>query len=403
MTRKILVIFGLATAAGVYFQAFGQSASAQRSEKETTTPKVAPSSSQSAFPSGPVLPRNEAKPSKETSKKSGPSLTPVSSAPLDSKADRKELVIEQAMVTLMFDNKVPASENGMLLDVPVEEGQSVEKDELLAQIDSRSTEARQRIAAAEMAAAEAEANNDANVEVAEKAVEVTKAELDQSLEIRRKNPGAVPETQVRKDRFNWEKSLAQVKQAKNEKEIAALTANAKKAQYDAASIELDLRQARAPFKGQVVEVMKKAGDWVTAGEPIMHIVGLDEVRVKGVVLMSGREGASQDEVLGRDVMITVYTAGDKTHKVKGKIGFASPVIEGLGSSRHFRIWADVENEKSIDPVTGQQVWKIQPGSKATMVIDMTSRPVATSRVQAYRPVSAEAKADKAKDGGPQER
>ena len=34
-------------------------------------------------------------------------------------------------------------------------------------------------------------------------------------------------------------------------------------------------------------MMKKPGDWVTAGEPIMHIVGLDQVRVKGFVLASG--------------------------------------------------------------------------------------------------------------------
>ena len=56
-------------------------------------------------------------------------------------------------------------------------------------------------------------------------------------------------------------------------------------------IELDLRQIRAPFKGEVVEMMKKVGDWVTVGEPIMHIVGLDKVRVKGFVFVSGPEGA----------------------------------------------------------------------------------------------------------------
>ena len=107
---------------------------------------------------------------------------------------------------------------------------------------------------------QAQAENDAEIEVAEKAVEVSKAELDQNEEIVAKNPRAVPLTELRKLRFALQKSHAQVKQATNEKKIAGLTANAKKAQYDAASIELDLRQARAPFKGQVVEIMKKPGD-----------------------------------------------------------------------------------------------------------------------------------------------
>jgi multidrug resistance efflux pump len=213
-------------------------------------------------------------------------------------------------------------------------------------------------------------------------------------------------TELRKLEFTYHKSVAQVKQAKSEKNIAGLTANAKKAQYDAASIELDLREIRSPFKGQVVEVMKHVGDWVTAGEPIMHIVGLDRVRVKGYVLVSGPTGASHDEVLGKPVTITVYSSGDKQHTVKGIIGFASPVIEGLGSNRQFRIWAEVDNEKTIDPVTKQEAWKIQPGSVASMTIDLTPKSSASARSesvksdkgkqQSFKPVTGEAEKSDAK-------
>src|SRR5207249_11506091 len=103
--------------------------------------------------------------------------------------------------------------------------------------------------------------------------------------------------------------------------------NAKHAQYEAATVELDLRQIRAPFKGEVVEVMKHPGDWVTVGEPIMHIVGLDKVLVKGFVLASGAEGALPADVFGKDVSITVEGAGGKKASVKGTIGVASSVSE----------------------------------------------------------------------------
>src|SRR5262249_8769964 len=89
------------------------------------------------------------------------------------------------------------------------------------------------------------------------------------------------------------------------------------------------------------------------------------------VFVSGSNGASQEEVIGKDVKITVETAGGKKHTVNGKIGFASPVIEGAGSSRQFRVWAEVDNKKSIDPVTKQEIWDLQPGSIATMTIDLT--------------------------------
>ena len=83
-------------------------------------------------------------------------------------------------MTLIDDNKVPATEPGMLTDRAGKEGQSVEKDALVAQIDSRSTIAKSKIAAAELAAASAQAANDAEVEVAEEAIKVAEAELRQS-------------------------------------------------------------------------------------------------------------------------------------------------------------------------------------------------------------------------------
>ena len=303
-------------------------------------------------------------------------------------AARLELVVERALVTLIDDNKVPATEPGMITKLEVKEGTSVEPGYFLAEIDTRSTLAKRKIAESELAAAQSKAENTAEVEVARAAILVSKAELDQSKEIRQTNPRAVSESQMRKDQFTYEKSIAQEKQAINEQKISGLDANAKQAQLDAASIELDLRTIRAPFKGQVVEVMKNVGDWVTAGEPILHLVGLDKLKVKGFVLVSGEHGASAAEVLGKPVTITVDTPGGKQHTVKGVIGFASPVIEGVGTSRQFRVWAEVDNEKFVDPVTGLESWKIQPGSMAKMVIDLTQRR------SALRPVSeaAESKA-----------
>jgi len=313
-------------------------------------------------------------------------VPPTTPAPAGSASNRREpLVLERCQVTLIDDNKVPASEAGMITKMEVKEGSSIEKGFMVAEIDTRSTLAKRNIAIAELSAATAQAENNAEVEVADAAIEVAAAELQQSKDIRSKNSNAVSLSQLRKDQFNYEKSLAQKKQAINEKKIHGLTANAKQAQLDAATIELDLRQVRSPFKGEVVEVMKNVGDWVTVGEPIMHIVGLDKVKVKGFVFVSGDKGASQEEVIGKDVKITVETAGGKKRTVNGKIDFASPVIEGVGSSRQFRIWAAVDNQKTVDPVTKQEIWDLQPGSIATMTIDMAPTKPAASAVSAPDP------------------
>jgi multidrug efflux pump subunit AcrA (membrane-fusion protein) len=403
------------------------SPAAEKADKASELPFTFPSKSPAAPPSLPPAkgspPSSAAKEGSSSAREASSGSTFPTSSSLatpssGSLSSRRELVVERALVTLIDDNKVPATEPGMLTELHVEEGHSIDKDTIVARIDSRATIAKQKVALGELMAAKAQAENDAELEVAEKAVLVAKAEYDQSLELRAKNPGAMPETQLRKDKFTWEKSLAQVKQAVNEKKIAGLTAEAKQAQYDAATIELDLREIRAPFKGTVVEVIKRVGDWVTPGEPIMHIVGLDRVRVKGFVLVSAAQGVSHAELKDRPVTITVDVGGKK-HSAKGVVGFASPVIEGVGTSRQFRIWAEVDNEKVVDPVTGAESWKIQPGTVATMTIDLSDGPVrplasgratpsgkpqastdaasgktdgkSDSKVQSYKPVTATAR------------
>jgi multidrug efflux pump subunit AcrA (membrane-fusion protein) len=320
-----------------------------------------------------------------------PLVTSSSKLPSASKSLSTErpltIKVERALVTLIDDNKVPATEIGMLTALTVKEGDSVELGAPLARIDDRETLAKQRIAQGERDAALAQAANEAELEVAQKAKEVSLAEYEQFQEIRQKNRGAVPETELRKYKFQYDKAIAQEKQAINEREIARLTAGAKQAQLDATSVELDLRQIKSPFKGQVVEIYKHPGDWVQAGEAIMHVVGLDQVRVKGMVRASL---ASASDVIGKPVTIIVNSSGDKQHTVTGIIDFASPVIEGVGDSRHFRVFANVANEVVIDPVTEQEVWKIQPGASATMNIDLAA-PRSGAFQRSFKPVTDDAK------------
>jgi multidrug efflux pump subunit AcrA (membrane-fusion protein) len=381
MIRKpLLLVVPLALVATIAAVALSQSPDAKNSGSAAKS-SASREARNSAFPSG-----RDAAPT--TSPR--PVLTPTSfSPPTSSSAERRQVYVDRALVTLIHDNKVPATEPGMLTKLPVEEGQDVEEFDQVAEIDVRSTLAKQKVALGQWQAAKAQAENKAEIEVAIKAEEVARASLDSIDDIIKKNPKAVSDMERRKYYFELEKAKAQIKQAMNENSVAGLTANAKEAEYEAASIEIDLRQIRSPFKGQVVEVMKRVGDWVTPGEPIMHIVGLDQVRVKGFVLVTGPEGASQEDVDKKPVTITVDSVGGKKHTVKGIINFASPVIEGVGTSRQFRIWADIDNEKVVDPATGRQIWKIQPGSVATMTIDLAAPPVARplASVSAERPMT----------------
>jgi multidrug efflux pump subunit AcrA (membrane-fusion protein) len=278
------------------------------------------------------------------------------------------LKIEGCLVTLINDVMVPAQEAGRLMKVNVKGGEEVDENSVIAEIDNRDTLAKRKIAQGEFDVATTQADSDAELELGKKGVEVSKAEYDQNVEIRTKNPGAVSDTELRKFKFQWDRAKAQVKVAEVDRVVAGLTAKVKEAQLEATANELARRQITAPFKGEVEDVKRQVGEWVQPGEPIARIVQLDRLRVKGMVYANA---TSPTDVIGKPVEITIMAAGGKTELVKGHIDFVSSIIEVTGE---FRVWCDIDNQKYIDPVTKKESWKIQPGSSAMLSIDLNPPP-----------------------------
>src|SRR5262245_25281520 len=222
----------------------------------------------------------------------------------------KSITVEHCKVTLLEDVDVPAADSGIITKILPKEGQPVEEGALLVEIDNREILAKKRIAEGELAAANQTAQSQAEIEVAEKAVGVSLKEYELNKEISKKNKGAVSETELRKFEFQWQRAIAQEKQARNENLVAHLTAEVKQAQVDAAGIEIDRRQIKAPFKGEVDRISRMRGEWVQAGESILRLVALDKVRINGDVRATI---AAPSEVIGKPVVITFYTAGNKQH------------------------------------------------------------------------------------------
>lgn len=315
---------------------------------------------------------------------------------------KRMIEVREALVTMIEDVNVPASVMGMVTAIHIKEGQEVDEESLLVDIDNREAVAKQLIAQGELEVAMAQAESTAEIEVADKAIDVAQAELDSWTEIRKTNPGAVSEAEMRKYRFQLERAQAQLKLALTEQNIAKLTVKTKTAQLQAISIDLDRHQIKAPFKGEVVEVHKRRGEWTQAGEPVLHLVRMDRVRIKGFVLLS--TGASPDEVEGKPVEVTVHSAGDKQHTLQGTVTFASRVIEGVSNYRQFRVSVEVDNPKVIDPVSKKVTWAIQPGTQANLMIDLAApavpvapagkagtkaAPVGAARVETRKPATPE--------------
>ncbi len=279
-------------------------------------------------------------------------------------AGNRKIQIDGGLVTLIKDIMVPAQEAGRLMIVNVKGNETIDEGFIIAEIDNRDTKAKEKIAQGELDVEREKAKSDAELELARRGVEVSKLEYDTNVEVRRKSPGAVSDTELRKFEFQWYRAQAQVKVAELDRVVAGLTTKVKEAQLEATGNELERRRIAAPFRGEVDEVKRQVGEWVQPGEPVVRLVQLDRLRVKFMVYASD---VSPTDVRGKPVEITITTAGGRTEIVKGHIDSASSIIEVTGE---FRVWCDIDNLKYVDPVSKQESWRIQPGSSASVVIDL---------------------------------
>jgi multidrug efflux pump subunit AcrA (membrane-fusion protein) len=218
---------------------------------------------------------------------------------------------------------------------------------------------RQEAAKLKLDVANEKATNDAEVRVARAIVELAKAEYEESIAINKSSGGsAIPPTQLRRQRVQWEKAALDCVAADMSLKIAGLERNVSEAEVEAVDNELERRTLRAPFDGVVVEVYRHQSEWVQPGEPVFRFVRMDRLRIDGFV--SARE-VLPGQVDGANVEITVALPGGMQQKLSGKIGYVSPQV---GSNRDYRIWAEVDNLPGRDGYP----WLLRPGTTAGMVI-----------------------------------
>lgn len=286
-----------------------------------------------------------------------------SSQPPARPGQRGLVLVPHGLVTAIDDVKVPARDAGSLTKIHVKPGMYVEVDFAMGEIDNRDTLAKQRIAQGELDAANVQATSTAEIEAAKKGRDVAKAEYESALAIWEKNRGAISEQELRRAKFQWDRSIAQIEVAETENRVAQQTVLIKTAQLDATQVELRKKKIEAPIQGQIVEVYKHMGEWVQPGDPVLRLVRLDRVRVEGFVYAAE---AGRTELEGKPVKVTVYLPGEKQVTVNGRVDYASPVIEGSGRNRQYRIWTEIDNQF----VDGN--FLIQPGASAEMSVDITA-------------------------------
>ena len=275
-----------------------------------------------------------------------------------------EPVLERCLVSLVDEARVPAEEPGVLVELLAREGDKVAKGQVIAQIEDDQPQMEKRRAQAEHEQALGKASSDVDVRyavAAEGAAEKAHLKAEQS----HKNvQGAVTEVERDRLKLEWQKASLQIEQAQLERKLAALAADAKQVEVEAAQNAIERRLIRSPLDGVVVDIAKHQGEWLQPGDPLAHVVRTDQLRVEGYI-----DAAKWDpeDVRDRPVTVQVMLANDRRETFTGRIAFVSPLVESGGD---YRVFADVPNRRA-----GQNgEWLLRAGQTATMTIHSLQPP-----------------------------
>ncbi len=272
-----------------------------------------------------------------------PAAAPQQQAGLQGKVTNLE-----ASVKALHDIKLAAQADGILQELLFDEGQVIEKGQVVLTIDERTANAELAVAQKEFEAASAQASQDANLRFSKKVFEVSEAEYAEIKELYDRSSASRQET--RRKLLEAEKAREGIKVAEVDHTKDILAAAVAKEKVAAATVQLNLRKVVSPYDGIVDERLRDQGEWVKAGEPILRLVHMKEMKIEALVPVSNSDVA---RLQNAEMVIRVPIQGrDWTYTTK--IGFVSPSV----AMSTCRVWAKVPNTLNGD------AWVLRDGMQA---------------------------------------
>jgi macrolide-specific efflux system membrane fusion protein len=262
-----------------------------------------------------------------------------------------ELQVE-AVLTLLEEVRVPARDAGVLSKLNVRPGATVKSRMVVGELDNTKAKLHLAQARLELSNAKRLSAHDLKVQLAKKSYEVASAELKRATQAQKRFEKSVSHSELDRLRLETERTGLEIDQSQFDFETAQLAVQAKETTVRLAEHDLVERTIVTQSPGIVVEVLKKPGEWVEPGEPVVRIVRMDRLRVEGF-LPAERATA---KLVGQKVKLLVKLGDGQDVELDAELTFVSPEIHPVNGM--VRIWAEVPNRDLM----------LRPGLRATMKI-----------------------------------
>lgn len=250
--------------------------------------------------------------------------------------------------------------DGPLIQLPVDEGQQVKKNDLIARIDPKDFQTILRSAEGQLAKAKA-------------ALQLAQSEYDRVMRIREKDPGAVSESMVDRRREGVNKAQADIQSVQ--------------ATVDAAKDKLTYTYLRAPFSGVIAKRYVDNFQEVRAKQPIVSLQDVSEIEIlvdvpemamtrvrRGEVNVVAEFAASPEKHYPLTLKEYSTQADPRTQTYQIVFAMPSPedvrILPGMTASVHRAGSVGIEEERPAIPAIA--VFADEAGDSNVWVVDQES-------------------------------
>jgi len=215
------------------------------------------------------------------------------------------------------DSRISAETSGRILEIPVLVGDHVEKGKLLAKLDCRNNQARLQQAQATLKSVTSRNT-------------LASRQIERTLSLR----------QAR----NVSEEL--VDQRESNLDTAKADYQAQQARLEEAELEVERCTIQAPFAGIVMQRLKAEGEWITPGQPVIHLLDSERLEVSAQVPVDQVSSMSSTSSF-----ILSTNQGNFALKLRRVL----PVIGKRGRNREVRFL--FSSEMALPGSTGRLIWK----------------------------------------------
>ena len=280
----------------------------------------------------------------------------VGEQPVSKSTGSNWLTIDLCPVLLDESAEVPAADSGVIEFLNVLPNKPVTKDQVLGRLESNLAIMETKIAKMQHNAALELANDNSNVQYHQAVLEEAREELSNYRTLGKnisRSELTRMELGVKSRDLAYQRSLQEQKQT-------ALDAQLKQTAHEAAQARLRNRMLSSPIDGVVMSVLRQKGEWVQAGQPVVKIGNLKQLKVDCLVHI---RDVDLRRTTGTEVRVTPTLVGDSFQLI-GQVVSYDPEISSQGNVRlHIR----VRNEE----VDGH--WRLLPGMSVRVELPRTDK------------------------------